>query len=122
MQSVTADTHSSIHLRKVSELLTDKRGRRAVYYVADYQRGYRWTTQQVTQLLEDLWEFFHRNGRDENAFYCLQPLVIKPTAEHLEVVDGQQRLTTILLILNYFNQRLVAEERQPAHQGRRVAT
>ncbi len=112
MPSTTEDTGSTIDLKRVRELLKNASGHPAVYHVADYQRGYRWTPQQVTQLLDDLWEFFQSNGRDEEAYYCLQPLVIKTTAGRVEVVDGQQRLTTILLILNYFNLRLVADERQ----------
>lgn len=115
MPNSTETAGTGIHLQKVFELLKGASGTPAVYHVADYQRGYRWTPQQVTQLLDDLWEFFQKSGRDEKAFYCLQPLVIKTRADRVEVVDGQQRLTTILLILNYFNQRLVEEERQPLY-------
>lgn len=104
---------SIICLKPVSTLLTDEEGKPATYRIADYQRGYRWTPQQVTQLLEDLWEFLQESGsRSKDAFYCLQPLVIKPDGKRIEVVDGQQRLTTILLILNFFNQRRVEEERE----------
>jgi hypothetical protein len=114
MSSTTKPAVSAICLKKVSELLKDSSGKPAIYHVADYQRGYRWTPQQVMQLLDDLWEFVQRTGSDPDAFYCLQPLVIKPDEKHGEVVDGQQRLTTILLILSYFNQRL-EEERQPLY-------
>lgn len=112
MPSTTKAASSAICLKKVSELLKDASGKPAIYHVADYQRGYRWAPQQVIQLLDDLWEFVQRNGSDPEAFYCLQPLVIKPDVHHIEVVDGQQRLTTILLFLNYFNHRLVEDERQ----------
>lgn len=106
-------TDSIICLKPVSALLTDEAGKPATYRIADYQRGYRWTPQQVTQLLEDLWEFLQESGsRSKDAFYCLQPLVVKPDGARIEVVDGQQRLTTILLILNFFNQRRVEEERE----------
>ena len=99
-------------LKPIRALLTDDQGQPAVYRIAAYQRGYRWSPVQVTQLLDDLWEVINENGRDPDAFYCLQPLVIKPGQGCFEVVDGQQRLTTILLILNYFNLRLVEEDRQ----------
>jgi hypothetical protein len=109
----TRTTDSTICLKPVSALLTDEAGKPATYRIADYQRGYRWTPQQVVQLLEDLWEFLQESGsRSKDAFYCLQPLVIKPDGARYEVVDGQQRLTTILLILNFFNQRRVEEERE----------
>lgn len=70
------------------------------FIIPAYQRGYRWTGQQVRDLLEDISAFQQKpNGK----FYCLQPLVVKrgggATADRWEVVDGQQRLTTILLIL-----------------------
>src|SRR5437879_8447396 len=105
-------TESSIGLKSVSALLNDPSGHPAVYRIADYQRGYRWTPQQVTQLLDDLWEFLQESGsRSKDAFYCLQPLVIKPEGDRFEVVDGQQRLTTILLVLTFFNQRRVEEAR-----------
>ncbi|MFP3334701.1 DUF262 domain-containing protein, partial [Pseudomonas sp. SIMBA_064] len=67
----------------------------------------------VTQLLDDIREFSQRRNPQPEDFYCLQPLVIKAT-EHgpLEVVDGQQRLTTLLLILRHFNERLSEKYRQ----------
>ena len=44
------------------------------------------------------------------SFICLQPLVIMPRdGGHFEVVDGQQRLTTIYLILQFFNRRFSQE-------------
>jgi len=112
MTTATDKTGSAICLKKVSELLKDASGAPAVYHVANYQRGYRWTPQQVTQLLDDLREFRERNGSDEDAFYCLQPLVIKRTGPCLDVVDGQQRLTTILLILTFINQGYVENRRR----------
>lgn len=93
------------------------------FYIPDYQRGYRWTRQQVEDLLNDIFEF----SQKENAgIYCLQPLVVikRSSEEQLldrvhaakdldevkrilngqwEVVDGQQRLTTIRLILEVLN-------------------
>ncbi len=98
---------STICLKPVSTLLTDADGNPAKYWIPSYQRGYRWSPLQVTQLLDDIWDFtqtIERRSKDE--FYCLQPLVIRPHSEsRFEVVDGQQRLMTILLILNYLNRR-----------------
>jgi hypothetical protein len=113
MKSEPESSDSILGLKPVSALLTGPSGQPAVYRIADYQRGYRWTPQQVTLLLDDLWEFLQESGsRSKDAFYCLQPLVIKPDGDRFEVVDGQQRLTTILLILTFFNQRRVEEERE----------
>lgn len=83
------------------------------FFIPEYQRGYRWLPFQVTQLLEDIYEFTQRSNHQQDEFYCLQPLVIKvrPSGE-FEVVDGQQRLTTLLLILRHFNERLTEKYRQ----------
>ena len=62
------------------------------FEVPAYQRGYRWGTEDVELLLEDITE----NGDKE---YCLQPIVVKPqTPKRYELIDGQQRLTTLYLI------------------------
>ena len=83
------------------------------FYVPAYQRGYRWQSLQVTQLLDDIREFRQKSNHKVGEFYCLQPLVIKVREDGaFEVVDGQQRLTTVLLILRYFNKRLVKEFQQ----------
>lgn len=78
------------------------------FIVPDYQRGYRWQPKQVEQLLNDLWEFAHQHkfklGEDESP-YCLQPVVVaKRNDGRWEVIDGQQRLTTIYLILDYLGE------------------
>ena len=84
------------------------------FFIPDYQRGYRWGEIQIRQMLEDIYCFIY----DKNAagsFYCLQPVVVKKmtpdevAANKLEsafdnntwyeVIDGQQRLTTIRIIL-----------------------
>ena len=79
------------------------------FFIPSYQRGYRWTKQQVLDLLNDIKEFAEKK-KDE--FYCVQPLVVKlmdnkekeqnnlnTNEDWYEVIDGQQRLTTIYLIL-----------------------
>ena len=70
------------------------------FFIPGYQRGYRWTEQQVNDLLNDINEFEPKNG----SWYCLQPLVVMKKDEKWEVIDGQQRLTTIYLILAYLGE------------------
>ena len=71
-----------------------------VFFIPSYQRGYRWTEQQVEDLLNDVKEF--KKGENGN-FYCLQPLVTcKQKDNSFNVIDGQQRLTTLFLILYEF--------------------
>ena len=99
---------NTIKLYSISELLERN------FYIPSYQRGYRWTKQQVEDLLNDIYAFAIRKKAD-NEFYCLQPLVVKPhrwirtlsdgnteNVEGWELVDGQQRITTIRILLSYF--------------------
>ena len=113
-----------IELKSIGELLGKN------FFIPSYQRGYRWTGQQVKDLLDDINEF--RANSKGNGFYCLQPLVVKksivdnekfitdfqnlgktkkPLLEEAreiinchtrwEVIDGQQRLTTLCILLNF---------------------
>ena len=78
------------------------------FNVPAYQRGYRWYKLNVTDLLDDLLEFIQDGSSGK--FYCLQPLVVKKIGENrYNVIDGQQRLTTIFIILKYL-ENLLKEE------------
>lgn len=73
------------------------------FFVPDYQRGYRWGEDVVKQLLDDI----KKNGEIENQIYYLQPIVVKARKEgDYELIDGQQRLTTLYLILKYLSKYL----------------
>lgn len=88
-------TGSHLRLRSVFDLLSER------FFIPSYQRGYRWTAQQVAALLDDL-EAFQLSSRQTSpdTYYCLQPVVVRRRSEgDWEIVDGQQRLTTIFLIL-----------------------
>lgn len=117
---------NKIELKSISELFGMN------FFIPSYQRGYRWTKQQVKDLLDDIQEFIEK---DQNGFYCIQPLVVRKSlfksdetafklkleevksdrnllsaTERLltdytkwEVIDGQQRLTTIYILLTYLN-------------------
>ena len=108
---------NTLELKSIAEL------QNLAFYIPDYQRGYRWTRRQVEDLLNDIYEF---SQKDNAGIYCLQPLVVikRSSEEQLldrvhaakdldevkrilngqwEVVDGQQRLTTIRLISEVLN-------------------
>lgn len=115
---------NNIELKSVQDLFGME------FHIPNYQRGYRWTEQQVKDLLNDIWEF-HKKEKSETEFYCLQPLVVKKRLENeqeilnkikeaedingvksildslkgsWDVIDGQQRLTTIFIILSVLKQ------------------
>lgn len=85
------------------------------FLIPSYQRGYKWTDKEVNELLNDIFEFtprFINDNSDEKTWYCLQPIVVRKTTEDkYEVIDGQQRLTTIYLVQNYLNQDFVEKKR-----------
>jgi len=95
-------------LRNVQSLLKEH------FYVPKYQRGYRWTSKQVKDLLNDIDRFTPINDEGRKAWYCLQPLVVKQgdNKEEWRLIDGQQRLTSIKLILYYLNQQYVESKRK----------
>ena len=69
------------------------------FFIPNYQRGYRWTEREVKRLLDDIYNLV---GTDKK--YCLQPVVVKKLDDkNFEVIDGQQRLTTLFLIYNYMH-------------------
>lgn len=90
-------------LRSVNDLLGER------FFVPKYQRGYRWREGQVRDLLDDIDAF--NPGGDGRGWYCLQPLVVHrgTEAEGWRLVDGQQRLTTIKLILTWLDRHYVEE-------------
>lgn len=75
------------------------------FYIPSYQRGYRWSKLQVRELLDDLWEF-HEQDPAKDEVYWLQPIIVKKNEETWEVIDGQQRLTTILILLQYIKKQI----------------
>ena len=108
---------SCISLKTVYDLRVNISDEPVRYYIPAYQRGYRWTSTQVTQLLDDIREFTRRENPQPEEFYCLQPLVLRANDDGFyEVVDGQQRLTTLLLILRHFNERLTARFQQKLYR------
>lgn len=109
-----------IELKSVSDLLGKK------FFIPNYQRGYRWSEQQVKDLLNDINDFSPKMSCNsgEDTWYCLQPLVVKKMDnsdllldsgtdknDWYEVIDGQQRLTTIFLIIHYFNEMWVGKQK-----------
>ena len=72
------------------------------FVIPSQQRGYKWTSKNVEELLKDLWEFSKPETKN---IYCLQPIAVVKNGEcEYEVLDGQQRLTTLFLLYKYLTQ------------------
>ncbi len=73
------------------------------FVIPSQQRGYKWTSENVEELLKDLWEFTKQKTKN---IYCLQPIAVVKNGEcEYEVLDGQQRLTTLFLLYKYLTQK-----------------
>ena len=68
------------------------------FFVPSYQRGYRWGETEVVRLLDDIY------ATEGKRNYCLQPVVVRKNGDRYELIDGQQRLTTIYLIYRFMNE------------------
>lgn len=86
----------NISLKSIKEL------KELNFYIPSYQRGYRWKSRQVHQLIDDINAFV---PTENNPFYFLQALAVAKDMDNnrVNVVDGQQRLTTLMLILGDSN-------------------
>jgi uncharacterized protein with ParB-like and HNH nuclease domain len=81
------------------------------YGIDYYQREYKWKTKQLTELVNDLSARFLENYSEgdqpkqvaEYGHYFLGSIVISKQGEKKQIVDGQQRLTTLTLLLIYLN-------------------
>ncbi len=88
------NTDNTIEIKTLMQL-KDKQSKEMQFFIPSYQRGYRWTTQEVHDLLSDLLDFDSQNHTQS---YCLQPIVVREMPDgQWEVIDGQQRLTTIYI-------------------------
>lgn len=79
------------------------------YAVPDYQREYVWGTDQVEQLLTDIEDEMSGEAPDQAPEYFIGSIVVCPTAEGiLDLIDGQQRMTTLYVTLCAIRDRLRA--------------
>jgi uncharacterized protein with ParB-like and HNH nuclease domain len=79
----------------------------AFYAVPEYQREYVWETEQVEQLLTDINAELAGNDRAEAPEYFIGTVVVCPgSGEVLQLIDGQQRMTTLFLTLCAIRDRI----------------
>jgi uncharacterized protein with ParB-like and HNH nuclease domain len=92
----------------------------AKFAIDYYQREYRWETKQVVELIDDLAEKFlesHETGNERSAVeqyghYFLGSIIISDKEGHKFIIDGQQRLTSLTLILIHLYRHLEDEDQK----------
>jgi len=105
---LVTDINNTVLLMSIHEL----KGKE--FLIGNYQRGYKWGKKEILELLNDIHTYDPTNG-----IYCLQPLILKPINDvkekidfennkyeihcNNEVIDGQQRATTLFIIIKYLN-------------------
>lgn len=77
-------------------------GNKATYEVPIYQRNYAWEEDEITALIQDVYDAYlkSKNGGSKNNYYIGTLVSYHKGDQVYEVIDGQQRLTTIYLVLS----------------------
>jgi hypothetical protein len=99
--------------RTISKVLTEQ----ICYEIPPYQRPYSWKNENVQQLWEDVWQAYEAN--DSEYFIGSIITIEKDRDRRYEVVDGQQRLTTLNLILARLRDH-ITDEAVKAELGKRI--
>ena len=68
-----------------------------IYRIPNYQRQYSWTDEQLEALWDDLYEGYENQN---NRCYFLGSIVVVKTGDYLDIIDGQQRITTLIIMMD----------------------
>ena len=100
-------TTISVNKQNVLELLST--GRAKPFVIPEYQRPYAWTEEQIETLFEDIWEFATTiGGLKQNGTYFLGSIVsFENESGEQEIIDGQQRITSLFLLLRAIYTKLM---------------
>ena len=80
------------------------------YYIPAYQRPYAWTEEETETLFDDLYDFF-QNAKEDNYFLGSIVLIKDDEKPHADVIDGQQRLTTLTILISVIASYLTGDNR-----------
>lgn len=91
-------TTINVDKRSVKDLL--ETGKNKKFVIPEYQRTYAWSDEQIRVLFDDLTEYTHNINEDDESTYFLGTIVSYENENHeQEIIDGQQRITTLFLLL-----------------------
>lgn len=86
------------------------------YHIPSYQRPYAWTTDETSELFDDLYSFYKNENDDEEYFLGSIVLIKDGSKPYSEVIDGQQRLTTLTILLATLASKLTGDDRTTAYK------
>lgn len=81
------------------------------YHIPAYQRPYAWTKEETGILFDDLYEFYKTEATD-NYFLGTIVLIKAEDKPHADVIDGQQRLTTLTILFSVLASKLTGDARE----------
>ena len=92
-------TTISVNKQTIEQFLLNARTK--PFLIPEYQRPYSWTSDQIDTLFNDIWEFTcNEGGTDKEGTYFLGSIVsYENDRGEQEIIDGQQRITSIFLLL-----------------------
>lgn len=100
-------TTISVNKQSVKQLLES--GKERMFVIPEYQRPYAWTDEQIQTLFEDLWNFSTKE-KDTQKTYFLGSIVSYENNGTQEIIDGQQRITSLFLLLRAIYTKLSSTE------------
>lgn len=103
-----ATANIDVNKQTVLELLES--GQKIPFVIPEYQRPYSWSDDEITTLFDDLWEFSIERTHTENANYFLGCIVSYEEKGERQIIDGQQRITSLFLLLRAVFSMLEKEE------------
>ena len=101
---------TTIEVNKQSVEMLLGSGKSKPFVIPEYQRPYAWTDEQVETLFEDLWEFTTISGgvERESSYFLGSVVSYENENGEQEIIDGQQRITSLFLLLRAIYTKLVA--------------
>ncbi len=101
---------TTIEVNKQSVEMLLRSGKSKPFVIPEYQRPYAWTEEQVETLFEDLWEFTTISGgaERESSYFLGSVVSYENENGEQEIIDGQQRITSLFLLLRAIYTKLVA--------------
>ena len=90
------------------------------YHIPAYQRPYAWTEEETGTLFDDLYEFYQTEAVD-NYFLGSIVLIKDDVDRHADVIDGQQRLTTLSILFSVLADSFQTDTRKAACRKREMS-